>query len=102
VGIKGLNEVYIYALVDPIEGIPRYIGMTQSPETRYAQHINSQQGKDSESSKAQWIRRIKALGRPIVLVILDCVDRKDGPRTEKEWMKHFMGLGVELFNSRGK
>lgn len=100
-GIKGLDEICIYALVDPMQGIVRYIGQTAMPEQRYKQHL-SRKGELGESERAKWIKTLRLSGRRPFMVLLDCVPKSEGPRAESRWIAHFLSIGVKLYNERIK
>lgn len=98
--MKPLNEVYIYALVDPREGTPRYIGQTDSPERRMLQHLSKTIDKNRD--KHEWVQKTLTEGYRIYMMLLDRVPRTEGDKAEKEWIAHFAGLGVNLFNKHRK
>lgn len=97
--MKPLDEVYIYALLDPREGIPRYIGKTLAPEQRFSEHLSLSETKDKNSAKGQWIASLLIKGYRPVMVLLDRVKRTDEVQAEKQWIAHFEKLGVNLVNT---
>jgi GIY-YIG catalytic domain len=87
---------YIYALIDPLTHLVRYIGQTTNLESRFRQHCS---GKDSTTGA--WVR---SLAQPPVLAVLETVEQgqisvpRQGRRTgyvtkatiaETKWLKRF-------------
>lgn len=99
VGIKPLNKTYIYGLVDPEEGVPRYIGMSDSPERRFLEHFNTRPLSE-KNPKAAWLRELQRSGRKPFLILLDSVPRAEALEAERRWIRHFLALGVNLFNTK--
>ena len=62
---------YIYALVDPLNHLVRYVGKTANLDARYRVHCS---GKDG--STGVWV---KSLPQPPVLVLLETVEEKTVP-----------------------
>ena len=59
----------IYALVDPSDYKPFYVGRTNSRDLRYAQHCNPEDS--DKSARAKKIREIKGSGGQPQLVVLE-------------------------------
>lgn len=77
---------YVYALVDPVTRLVRYVGQTQQLDTRYACHCGG------SGCTADWVKSLRPL-KP-VLVILAVVEHSPWnsyPATECEtkWLKRF-------------
>jgi hypothetical protein len=96
--VKALDEAYIYILVDPREGIPRYVGKTLSPEQRMAEHKAHSTTKDKSSEKGAWIARLQGVGVQPFMVLIDKCKRSQEKDREAYWIAHFESLGVKLFN----
>jgi hypothetical protein len=68
---------------------------------RLVQHLGASQGEASSSSKTMWINKLKSEGHRPVMILLDKVHESEATRVEKEWIEHYMTLGVNLFNEKG-
>lgn len=81
----------VYALVCPIYGYVRYVGVTSNIERRVVQH-NSHGNKRLQ----RWYKELKVLyGVEPKCVVIDTVP---GVRTENGWIKFYKRLGFDLFN----
>ncbi len=52
----------VYGLVDPRDGLVRYIGSTLDADTRFQAHITEAKGKYSNSKKCNWVRELLEIG----------------------------------------
>lgn len=100
--MKPLDEVYIYVLVDPREGLPRYVGKSLAPEQRMAEHLSHSTTKDKANPKGIWIAALQGIGHRPFMVLIDRCKRSEEVNREKKWIAHFEALGVKLFNSHKK
>jgi hypothetical protein len=100
--VKPLDEAYIYVLVDPREGVPRYVGKTLAPEQRMAEHLAQSTTKDKNSVKGEWIRKLQGIGHRPFMVLIDRCKRSEEVACEKKWIAHFEALGVKLLNTHKK
>lgn len=65
-------KYYIYALVDPRNGNPFYIGCTINPKQRLSQHQNTKY----DSAKENLVREIKRAGLKPQMRILETLDER--------------------------
>lgn len=97
--ILGLGSRVIYGLVDPRDGIIRYIGVTKNPAYRLAEHMRMPHKEGLH--KNQWIAELISKGLSPIFVFLDAVKEEQAKETEFKWITHFSTLGV-LFNHKIK
>lgn len=76
-----MRKYYLYALIDPDLGTPKYIGITNNPDKRLQEHI-----KDTAvTKKTKWISSLKEGGKlPILKVLQDTTDVHEVIQWEKE------------------
>lgn len=87
----------VYALRDPRDGTIRYIG--QSTRGIQRARASSRAHVADGPRKAEWIRSLnEAGGSPEVVVLQECVDRKELDRVERRWIQHYRALCVGLTN----
>lgn len=98
----GMNALYVYALLDPIDGIIKYIGITDAPTKRLNAHLCRARNINKISRKDMWIRSVVERGRSPILVVIDVVEKGgDALRTETEWIEHFYKVSPLLTNKVG-
>lgn len=61
---------YIYALICPIEKVPRYIGKTKNPKSRYKQHIAGAKKKQT-TAKEKWLHSLSTKNLQPILKIFE-------------------------------
>lgn len=86
----------IYALVDPVTGVPRYVGPTQHAEHRLYAHMAGM-NKRRPSAKDRWLAELKAAGRWPELWLLEEFDvgpQQGEKRHEAE--RRWIGICQEL------
>ena len=85
---------FIYALIDPRTGRPRYVGKSNAPAQRRRAHIrNAREGE--RGHRAAWLRELLRRGlRPGLLVLERCAGDTWADR-ERHWIAT---LSVELTN----
>jgi predicted GIY-YIG superfamily endonuclease len=66
----GLNETYIYCLIDPCDNIG-YIGKSDNPDRRYKSHLS--QSKHKKYYKDRWIYSLIESSKKPEMLILDIV-----------------------------
>ena len=88
----------IYALVDPSDYKPFYVGRTNSRDLRYAQHCNPEDS--DKSARAVKIREILRTGKQPQLVVLERTTREVSARIrEMFWIVTFKKSGgINLTN----
>lgn len=86
-----MENVYIYALIDPRDNKVRYIGKANNPFNRYKNHFNS--SRDKNTHKRNWINSIRKDGFRPELLILDEV-----PIDKWQWWESFY---ISLYKTYG-
>lgn len=79
---------FIYMLIDPITGDPRYVGKANVPLKRYKSHLFQSQLKE-KNHKNNWLRGLLAKGERPYMMILEEVPRSEWQRSEKKWIAYF-------------
>jgi hypothetical protein len=91
---EGLKTTFIYALVDPITDLPRYIGKSDNPIDRYKEHLYDK----NKSYKCSWINYLKEKSLlPILRIIEEC-DFKFWKEREIYWVSFCIECGIKLTN----
>lgn len=72
------KKYYLYCLCDPIEKIPRYIGISCDPDRRFKQHLRDK----SITKKTKWI---KSLSDNLYKPLLKIIKETDDVRKVIEW-----------------
>lgn len=77
------QRYFVYALVDPRDGLPRYIGRSTSPHQRFLAHL----GRKTENIKKRaWVKELRQLKlQPLLRIILEVVGIDAAEREEKSW-----------------
>lgn len=92
--------IYIYALVCPETGTPRYIGKTKHLDARLLGHIRKAKGGHTKSHCANWIRSLLSQGlAPIISVIAEIEDGGDWQLAEQEAIAAYRSNGFDLTNA---
>lgn len=86
--------VWIYALIDPRDMRPRYIGASVQPVTRYRQHLAS---TTSDGLRA-WRRELRELRARPMLLLLERVKAPFGIAAEEHWIDAGLREGWPLLN----
>lgn len=87
---------FIYALLEPENGEIRYIGKTDNPNLRYAQHLDRE--RFSNHHKSRWILSLLRKGLyPIMEIVEEC-DSSDVGNREIFWIAYYRNLGKKLTN----
>lgn len=89
-------EHFVYVLCDPINEVPKYIGITNNAYVRFKQHISC---RDTNEFKNDWISDLKRNKMvPIMKIIETVADEQAARDREKHWIEHHQSLGIELLN----
>lgn len=88
--------VFIYALVCPVTGRIRYIGMSGNPDNRIKKHLR--EARVQKNHRADWIRSLLAQGLKPELEILAQVPELDWQRWEIDYIAAFRSMGFDLVN----
>lgn len=97
----------IYALLDPITNVIRYIGQTRGTiENRKELHWRDRnQKKNINNHKANWIRKLYRENKlkPNVILIEKLIDTSDEVlnNREKYWIEFYRKEGIDLTNTSG-
>ena len=92
----GTAKHIIYGLLDPIDNVLHYIGLTSDPKKRLNNHYN---GNEGTKEKLIWIRHLKKNGlKPIMEVIEEYETSEELPEAERYWYCFYKFFGAELFN----
>lgn len=90
---------YVYELVDPRTGIPGYVGITNNPKARRAQHLYL---LEDNPEKYAWVQRLRGQGiNPIMRILDTASDRKQAEFKERHWINFYLETGISLTNIRG-
>jgi hypothetical protein len=91
---KEINTVYIYALVDPVTSLVRYIGKSKNPLFRYTQHCYAYDNNDKDN----WILLLKSRGLKPEMKIIDKVPTELAHEKEAFYINDYAKKGHPLFN----
>ncbi|MEO1555855.1 MAG: GIY-YIG nuclease family protein [Pseudomonadota bacterium] len=86
----------IYAIINPIDHTPFYIGETSNFARRKGQHL-----KGTDQISGLIVRQIKANGFvPLFSILEEHDDEETALRAEIFWIETMLGRGIELVNSQ--
>lgn len=102
-----LSNRVVYALVDPREGVVRYVGVAGNPEYRLKEHIreakrleekvkNGYKLYSRKHKKDLWLLEMMQVNINPVLVLLDSVLKEESQKAEQFWIDHFYKFGFLL------
>lgn len=87
---------YIYALVDPRTGQAAYIGYTNNPTKRLAQHMR----QNDNPRRDKWVTELLKNGLKPAMQVLEIVSSvADAKKCETAWINWYLEQGVSLTNS---
>jgi excisionase family DNA binding protein len=90
-----IDKCYIYALRAVGTDDARYVGKTNNPARRLAEHWRSRFNKFAPSSFSLWLR---SLAEPPQIVVLETVAARDAYVAERTWIKKLWTDGAPLTN----
>lgn len=92
--------IVIYALVCPIAETIRYIGKTNDPEKRLAQHISqTKAGRKQHQRCSNWIKNLRGLGlRPSMRILYRVAENEDWRVIERRLIAEHREAGYPLTN----
>lgn len=91
---------YVYALIDPRDGIVRYIGVTSEPGVRLLGHY-SESKIYQNSDKDLWISDLLKNNLKPAMMILSYVNMIYAAKEEIKWIAHYREIsGEKLLNQR--
>lgn len=89
----------VYELVDSLDGIPRYVGITCDPKRRGKYHI--QWDEETNPAKAKWVKERKKQGYPPIMQLIETTDDQAQAQTrERYWIAEYFYRGYPLLNAR--
>lgn len=90
------SKVYIYAIINPIDGMPFYVGETSNTEARFKHHL------DCRERSQYIISDILSNNLKPEFQILEVCEYGGHKTLEIKWMKKYLELGYPLINSLTK
>jgi predicted GIY-YIG superfamily endonuclease len=94
------GQYAIYALIDPTDQLVYYVGQTQYPKRRFAQHMLEQ---SRQGAKAEWLRGLIEKRQQPLMQILEIVgDEKIALAREREWIYRYIEQGMPLVNAEAQ
>jgi hypothetical protein len=84
----GLDKVFIYVLIDPVQGLVRYVGKTHAPYFRLRQHLV----ETGAEAIRNWLDELGRDGVSPVMAIVDVTEVGRADESELEWIQHFMAI----------
>lgn len=93
--ILPLDHRIIYGLCDSRDGTIRYVGVTNNPRYRLAEHLRMPEKEGMQ--KNAWIKSLLDVGLTPVFVFLDSVKDDVAAVEEYKWIEHFQSLSP-LYN----
>jgi predicted GIY-YIG superfamily endonuclease len=97
--ILPLGSRVVYALVDPRDGVVRYVGVTDNPQHRLNEHIGRTRKRSVKLG--EWLAELQREKLLPHFVFLDSVKSADSIKAEAKWIAHFQRLSP-LFNHKKK
>jgi len=93
-----MGKVYIYGLVDPVNGVIKYIGKTNNPKRRVKEH-NRLCNLKPNTKKNIWIKNILDKGLKTSIVIVEVTDELKWKERERYWIKYYREITKDLTNT---
>jgi len=88
--LYGMNTS-IYALIHPITKEIKYIGKSDKPRARLAQHIIDSRQPGRKNKKEAWIKSLLNKELKPELIILEKVHKDEWKEKEREWIAKYKG-----------
>lgn len=93
------QRYFIYALVDPRDGLPRYIGRSIDPAVRFAAHCGA---TGHGAKRVAWIKELRSLGlTPVLWVVREALGVVATIRAEQDVVDEGRAAGWPLLNRPG-
>jgi len=91
-----MNDVFIYALLDPTDSEVRYVGKAKNPYKRLYFHLHNK----AHTHKYFWLQSLVKQGlKPVVCVLDRCDDFKPiWEARERDWISFYKRIGCNLTN----
>jgi sulfur transfer protein SufE len=91
-----MSKVFIYSLLDPLDGRIRYIGKSIRPKERLQNHMN----EISNCHRSHWLQSLKKKGlKPEMRILEELEHSENWQQREKHWIKIGRSLGWPLTNN---
>lgn len=90
------ETAFIYALVDPRDGVIKYVGKSYDPQERLKGHFKN--CKRTVTLKNRWIAKLKSLDLKPNITILEEVLVSEWEDKERYWIKELQDQGYPLKN----
>jgi hypothetical protein len=87
---------YIYVLIDPRDGKPRYVGQTNNVVTRYNRHLVDTD--HCRTPKADWLFVLRILSMKPIMKVLCTADDNKATASEYRWIRKLTERGFTLTN----
>ena len=88
---------YIYGLIDPTNGMLRYIGKSNNPLVRRYQHVCASQ-LAAKTHRNHWIKSLLVNGNKPEVVVLEEIPDSEWEIAESWWIEYWKFLGASLVN----
>lgn len=82
-----MEEIYIYALIDPITQFIRYIGKTNNLKRRYTKHLTT--SKTSKIHSSLWIKSLLNKNEKPIMKLIEIVNTNNWQEREIYWIKYY-------------
>lgn len=98
-----MKPIYIYVLVDPLDGMVKYVGQTTYPEARFSQHMSGARAKTRpRNKKSAWIYDLSQVGQaPLMCWIGKTKDLDKAIEMETDMIQFYLETGHPLLNHDG-
>ncbi len=90
------ETTFIYALIDPRDGVIKYVGKSYDPQERLKGHLKN--CKRTVTLKNRWIAKLKSLDLKPSIQILEEVLESEWEDRERYWIKELQNQGYLLKN----
>jgi hypothetical protein len=89
---------YVYAIIDPRDGLVRYVGLTVNPKQREGQHRKSYQ--ERKSRIGNFLKELAKAGIQFEFKILEKIEIGEGDPLdyERKWIERLRTVGHPLLN----
>lgn len=92
-----MRDVFIYALVDPLDNQIRYVGQSVDPTKRLLHHVLPS-GLKEKNYKANWMKQLSVLGLQPKLIILEKTLDAFANDRERFFIRIYGSFGFKLTN----
>ena len=92
------DHVFVYSLVDPRDGVVRYVGKSKNPAARLAAH---KKGSRYNARVDEWISALSEAGLAPQMIVIEECSRAAGNQTEGRWIETHRATVLNHFPSIG-